>query len=331
MQVRRSTAETWRSADAERAASQEQSAEVEILAPAKINLFFEVLGRRADGFHEIETLMVPIGWYDTLVLRQRADDAVILTTHWAGEWTEQLDESRPDSARGSEVDNPGSLPQGDDNLAVRAIRLLSERLGIRRGINVHLVKRIPMAAGLGGGSADAAAALVGANLLWRLNLARDQLAALAGELGSDVPFFLFDSPAICRGRGEIIEPIAPLGALHLVVVRPPEGLSTAAVYRACKPGNPPWPMSPAIEAWRRGDLATVGPVAQNRLLEPARQMCPAIDRLLEKLRAEGCPVVGMSGSGSSCFAVCRSAEHAQRVAARLRAERLGHVWSGRGL
>jgi 4-diphosphocytidyl-2-C-methyl-D-erythritol kinase len=300
---------------------------VEILAPAKINLFFEVLGRRDDGFHEIETLMVPIGLFDSLVLQDQSDGEVKLTAQWAEEFTEQREARR--AAGGSEVDNPGSLPLGDDNLAVRAIRLLARRAGIHRGISLRLVKRIPMAAGLGGGSADAAAALVGANLLWRLNLSRDELAALAAELGSDVPFFLYDGSAVCRGRGEKIEPVASLGALHFVIVRPPEGLSTAAVYQACSPGNPPWQIDSVIEAWRRGDFAAIGPVAQNRLLEPARRMCPAIDELLEKLTNEGCPIVGMSGSGSSCFAVCRSAEHADRVANRLRAQSVGFVWSVR--
>ena len=129
------------------------------------------------------------------------------------------------------------MPEGPDNLVVRAVELVRRRAGVRRGAKLLLVKRIPAAAGLGGGSSDAAAALVAANEGWRLGRSRDELADWAAELGSDVPFFLAGGPAICRGRGERVEPVAGLGALDFVVVRPPEGLSTAAVYGVVPAGS----------------------------------------------------------------------------------------------
>src|SRR5205823_2480704 len=121
----------------------------------------------------------------------------------------------------------GELPQEADNLVTRAMQMLRSQAHVAAGARVQLLKRIPSAAGLGGGSSDAAAALVAANAGWELNWPQAELAALAARLGSDVPFFLGHGPALCRGRGEQIEPVGGLGCLHFVLVRPPAGLSTA--------------------------------------------------------------------------------------------------------
>jgi 4-diphosphocytidyl-2-C-methyl-D-erythritol kinase len=300
---------------------------IEVLAPAKINLFFEVLSRRDDGFHEIETLMVPIGLYDTLILEDDPSGQVSLAARWANRCKERPSANPP--RKSAVADDFGHLPEVENNHAVRAIRLLARHAGISRGAKLRLIKRIPAAAGLGGGSSDAAAALLAANLAWNLGWSLARLTAVAAELGSDVPFFLTAGAAICRGRGEIVERIAGLPALDWVVVRPPEGLITAMVYQACRPGSPPRQVDPVIEALRMKELAAIGPLAHNRLLEPARGLSPWIDMVLDRLAAENCPVIGMSGSGSACFAVCRSAIQARRVAARLRSRRsgIGWVWS----
>ncbi len=145
---------------------------VEILAPAKINLFFEVLGRRDDGFHEIETLMVPIGLYDTLIVEDDPSGQVTITPRWsAGLADVRIATLRVNSAAA----NPDVLPVGEQNIAVRAIRLLAQKAGINRGVKLQLIKRIPAAAGLGGGSSDAAAALMAANLVWKLGWTPAQL------------------------------------------------------------------------------------------------------------------------------------------------------------
>lgn len=303
---------------------------VEILAPAKVNLFFEVLAPRDDGFHEIESLMVPVGLFDTLTLEDDRSGRVTLDVRGAAGIKKQ---SRCDAAAVPRVsDEIETLPEGDDNIAVKALRLLARQAGIERGARLRLVKRIPMAAGLGGGSSDAAAALVAANMAWKLDWPVGRLAAVAAELGSDVPFFLAGGPAVCRGRGEKVQPVGGLGGLHLVVVRPPEGLSTAAVYRACQASRPR-PIDPVMEALRRKDLKAIGPVTHNRLLDPARRMSPWVGRVLDRLAAERCVAIGMSGSGTSCFAVCRTAREAACTAARVRA-RLGgtcRVWAVRSL
>src|SRR5262249_10490559 len=155
------------------------------------------------------------------------------------------------------------------------------------------------------------------------------LQDIAAELGSDVPFFLTCCPAICRGRGEKIEPVVGMPILYFVIVRPPEGLATARVYQACRPGLPPRQRGEVVKTLYQGILAAMGLIARNRLLEPARAESPWIDRLIELLKNEDCPVVGMSGSGSSCFAICRSAVQSRRLAARMRnrCPGIGQVWA----
>jgi 4-diphosphocytidyl-2-C-methyl-D-erythritol kinase len=299
---------------------------IEVLAAAKVNIFFEVLSRRDDGFHEIESLMVPIGLYDTLILEDDPSSQVSLTTRWAIGYQQQSPANKDTAAVSDQF---GDLPEAENNHAVRAIRLLARQAKINRGAKLRLIKRIPAAAGLGGGSSDAAAALIAANIAWKLNWSVTRLQNIAAEIGSDVPFFLTCCPAICRGRGEKIEPVAGMPILHFVIVRPPEGLATAQVYQACRPGQPPRQVDEVIKALRQGDFKTIGSVAYNRLLPPARAQSSWIDRLIELLNNEDCPVVGMSGSGSSCFAICRSAVQARRLAARLqnRCPGIGKIWA----
>ena len=278
----------------------------EVLAPAKLNLFLEVLAKRSDGFHEIETLMVPVGWYDTL--------------HFApdpgGELSLACEQVGPSS---------GPVPTGDDNLVVRAVKLLRDRSDTSQGARLRLVKRIPAASGLAGGSSDAAAALVAANLGWQLNWPREKLAPLAAELGSDVPFFLGSGPAICRGRGEIMEPVSGLGPLWFVVVRPPVGLSTPAVYRACRPAAAPRRAAPLVASLCRGNLGVAASHFHNALQLAAEGLCDWIARLKHSLAATNCLAHQMSGSGSAYFGLCRHARHARRIAASLRSRGVGQV------
>lgn len=296
-----------------------------ILAPAKVNLFFEVLNRRSDGFHEIETLMAPITLLDTLAIENDPTGRVSLDVSWAA----GLSKQRFPSAESGANDELENLPEGDANIVVRAVRLLAEAAGIARGAKIRLVKRIPSAAGLGGGSSDAAATLAAANCVWNLGWPRERLAEIAAQLGSDVPFFLGDGPAICRGRGERIEPVDGPRGLHLVLVRPPEGLSTAAVYSACKPADRPQAIEPVVDAWSRRDWASLGRLAHNQLLPAARRLSTRVDRLVRRLEQEDCPLVGMSGSGTSCFAIARNARHAAGLARRLRSQGFGRVWTVR--
>ncbi len=290
------------------------AAGVLVQAPAKVNLFFEALAKRSDGFHEIETLMVPISLFDTLIASPSDSGQVRVDCRWV---------AGVDGA----AESLGDLPSEHDNLVTRALHLLRERAGTARGIHVSLIKRIPSAAGFGGASSDAAAALLAANALWSLGWPRAALADLGGELGSDVPFFLGSSAAVCRGRGERIEPVSGTGNLHLALVRPPEGLSTARVYAHCVPADPPRSVEPLIGALRAGDMRGISGLLHNRLEGAAVTLSPWIPRLRAELAAQDCLAAQMSGSGTGYFGICRHARHADRVARRLRARGIGHVYA----
>jgi 4-diphosphocytidyl-2-C-methyl-D-erythritol kinase len=192
---------------------------------------------------------------------------------------------------------------------------------------MSLVKRIPAAAGLGGASSDAAAALVAANLGWNLGWTRERLMELAAELGSDVPFFLTEvGAAVCRGRGEQIAPLRA-ARLHVVVVRPPVGLSTPQVYRRCRPAAAPASVQNLRQALECGNAAGVARQLANRLQAPAAELTTWIGQLEDEFSRQDCLGHQMSGSGSSYFGICRSARHAQRVASRLRARQAGMVYA----
>ncbi len=292
---------------------------VEVWTPAKLNLFFEVLAKRTDGFHEIETLMAPVDLYDTLTVENDPAGRLTLSCGWV----------RQDSDRAS--DTSGTLPADADNLAVQAVDLLRRRYGPDRGARLRLSKRIPAVAGLGGASSDAAAALVAGNRVWRLGLSAATLAELAAELGSDVPFFLYGGPAVCRGRGERIERVSRLAVLNAVIVRPPVGLATAEVYGRCRPADSPRSVTAIVESLRRGDLAAAGASMFNRLEAAAASLSPWVERLRKEFGAADCVASQLTGSGSCYFGLCGSARHARRVAARLRSAGLGMVFVVRTL
>ncbi len=293
----------------------------EILAPAKLNLYLEVLGRRPDGFHELETLMVPVRIYDHL----RWSDAPT---------NSQRCELRVRQAISVGEGDREKLPLGDsssDNLVLRAAELLARNAGVAsRGV-FELVKRIPIQAGMGGGSADAAAALLLANAAWGINYPRSQLIKLAAELGSDVPFFVHSVPAICRGRGEQVEAVGRMPRLHFVVVKPPVGLPTGAVFSKLESATSRSPIASGeqvaqlVESLQRGALSGAGKWMTNRLEAAAGQISPWIGRLRETFGAEGLVGHAMTGSGSAYFAIARSTHHAKSLARKFAGMNLGNA------
>jgi 4-diphosphocytidyl-2-C-methyl-D-erythritol kinase len=261
-----------------------------VLAPAKINLYLEVLGRRPDGYHHIETLMLAVELFDEIALARDASGLVRLS-----------------------CDDP-ELTVGPDNLVLKAAKLLQERTGCPHGANIRLTKRIPWAAGLGGGSSDAAATLAGLNEVWELGLSTPQLAALGAELGSDVPFFFHAPAAWCTGRGEEVEPAAMGRSFELVLVKPPQGISTAEVYRQCD--SRPIERRDGLEAREAlatGDVERLARSLHNRLQAPAMQICPPVAEAFRRLQASGAAGCSMTGSGSCLFALCRDEREAVRV------------------
>lgn len=262
------------------------------LAPAKLNLTLEVVGKRADGFHAIETLMVPVDLCDTLEVRP------------GGGLTLTCD--RPD------------IPTDGRNLVVKAAAALQRATGCTRGAEMRLTKRIPHEAGLGGGSSDAATALLALNDLWELNLPAPQLAAVAADVGSDVAFFLAGTAGWCTGRGEVVTP-EPVGSpIDVVIVKPPVGLSTKEVYGRVVVPTPPLDGTAARDALRAGDVEGLGRALFNRLQGPAFAVAPAVEALWRELAALSPLGCQMTGSGSAVFALCRDAPEAARTAAAVR-------------
>jgi len=277
-----------------------------VLAPAKLNLFLRVVAKRPDGYHEIESVMAAINLYDTLTFEEQPSDEVELTV---------VDASPRSAVPGLRSE----APAGPTNLVVRAAMLLKEHAGCHRGAKISLVKRIPSSAGLGGGSSDCAAALGALNRLWGLKVPHAELLALAGRLGSDVPFFLGKTPlALCTGRGETIEPFRVSTGLHFVVAKPASGLSTPAVYRACRPDETNQSASLFLQSLQSGAVCGMAQRLHNGLQGPAETLSNDVRRLRSLFEQES--VVGhqMSGSGSSYFGVCRSHRHAMGIASRLR-------------
>lgn len=284
---------------------------VEVLAPAKLNLFLEILGKRPDGYHEIETLMVAIDLHDRLSFSPDETGRIHLRC------------------------NDPSLPTGAENLVVKAAERLRAEAGPERsgrlGVEIVLEKAIPAQAGLGGGSSDAAATLAALDQLWGLSTPRGRLAELAGEIGSDVAFFLSEPAAVCRGRGERCEGLGKTagaaGPYWFVLVCPPTGVRTADVYGEVVVPERPKPISPVLEAFASGDPVWLGRCLHNRLQPVAERINPELGGVRRALEDLGSSLDGtlMSGSGSAYFGLARDRKAATQAAARLNDLGLGCV------
>jgi 4-diphosphocytidyl-2-C-methyl-D-erythritol kinase len=277
---------------------------VEILAPAKLNLFLEVLGKRPDGFHDIESLMVTVDLHDTLTFSDDPSGQITLV-----------------------CDDP-SLPTGPTNLVVKAAERLKEATGSTRGARIDLKKVIPAQAGLAGGSSDAAATLVGLNQLWNLGASGETLDRVAATIGSDVAFFRHGPCAVCRGRGEIVEPWPIFEPLHFVLICPPVGVSTADVYRNLVPPARPRSVGEILEALEAGDLGSLGRSLFNRLQPVAESLEPSLGAIRGALTMLAGPSLDgslMSGSGSAYFGLASDRGAAEDAARRLASLGLGRV------
>jgi 4-diphosphocytidyl-2-C-methyl-D-erythritol kinase len=280
---------------------------ITIHAPAKLNLSLAVIDRRSDGYHDIESLMVPVTLHDTLHVTPTAEPGISLRVRWGGRL------ARIDPAYS------GDVPTGPGNLVVRAAEALAREAGVDRGLEIDLVKQIPAGAGLGGGSSDAAAVLQAAADAWQLDWPVERLAALGATLGSDIPWFFAGGPATVSGRGEEVRQVEGIPPLPAVIVKPAVSLSTAAVYQACRPDPARRGDAERLaDALRRGLRAAI-PLMHNALEPPARGLAPEVDRLLGDLRWAGALHPLLTGSGSACFAITRTVVEARHLAARIEA------------
>ncbi len=269
-----------------------------ISAPAKTNLHLRVTGKREDGFHEIDTRMVRLSLADELTLRWTRDDRVNLTC--------------------SDED----LPTGEDNLAVKAVRALEAHCGKRFSLAIDLKKNIPSGAGLGGGSSDAAAVLRAINEMAELDLKEDALAMIAAEIGSDVPFFIYNQSCDCRGRGEIVEPLEEcLDRLPVVLIKPGFEISAAWSYQRLEGSEeiPEFTYLPQICLW--GEMV-------NDLERPVFAKFPILGEMKSWLLAQKDVHAGlMSGSGSTMLAILKEGESGDSLEQRI-TERYGeNTWT----
>jgi len=270
---------------------------MQLYAPAKINLSFEIKGRREDGFHEIETLMAPISLSDRLTIER-------------GKTTGAIQFSCDDS----------SLSNGEENLVVQAARLFRKATRIGAGVEIALEKKIPQGAGLGGGSSDAATTLLGLNELFETRLDQKDLIELAAQIGSDVPFFILGSAATCRGRGEIVEPARLPASFDLLLIKPDFGVPTPWAYGR-------WRNSRGLPGANYAPQTFSGVRFVNDLEGPVFEKFVLLGYLKTWLRLQ--PEVGaalLSGSGSTVFSVLRDGADRNQLAERIRAEVDPKMW-----
>ncbi|HEY2614108.1 MAG TPA: 4-(cytidine 5'-diphospho)-2-C-methyl-D-erythritol kinase [Chthoniobacterales bacterium] len=271
---------------------------MQLFAPAKINLSLQIKGVREDGFHEIETLMAPISLADRLIIERAGDKSEIEFS----------------------CDDP-SLPADENNLVVRAANLFRQENDIAGGMRIALQKKIPHGAGLGGGSSDAASTLLGLNELFGTGLSQKDLIALGAEIGSDVPFFILQSPALCRGRGELVRPVTLQSNFRLLLLKPDFGVTTAWAYGK-------WKSSRELSDVDYAPQEFSGIRFMNDLERAVFEKFIVLSYLKTWLRFQ--PEVGaalLSGSGSTVFAALRDGADGERLAARARAHVDAELWA----
>jgi 4-diphosphocytidyl-2-C-methyl-D-erythritol kinase len=271
---------------------------MQVIAPAKINLSLRVIGRRSDGFHEIETLITPISLCDEIKIERRLGKQEIAF---------RCDDT--------------SVPKGEDNIVVRAANAFFEKTKITSGVSIALKKRIPHGAGLGGGSSDAASTLLLLNELFETNLPREALAKIAETIGSDVPFFIFQSAAVCKGRGELVIPTKLREQLSVLLLKPEFGVPTQWAYSRWRDSREFPGVSYGVQQFNQQSFV-------NDLERPVFEKFVFLAQLKMWLLKQ--PEVGaalMSGSGSTVFAVLRDHADADHLANRAKTELDPELWT----
>lgn len=286
-----------------------------LIAPAKINLYLEILGDRSDGYHELAMILQSIELADKIDLRANGTDAIRI-----------------------HCDHP-QVPQNESNLAYRAVRLMAEQFpkvfAKFGGVDITINKQIPVAAGLAGGSTDAAAVLVGVDIMWQLGLAQPDLQDLAAQLGSDVPFCLAGGTALATGRGEQLSSLPALDSLYVVLAKDPNlMISTAWAYQAYRAefGHSyvrdtqslesrahRVHSGPMVHAIYNKDGTQIGQLLHNDLEKVVLPTTPQVSRLREAFQSSGVLGTMMSGSGPTVFALCESEAHAWEIQQKMRA------------
>jgi 4-diphosphocytidyl-2-C-methyl-D-erythritol kinase len=260
-------------------------------APAKINLMLDVLHKRRDGFHEVEMIMTMVDLADRLEMSELPRDTIFISSQ------------------------AGYIPLDEKNLAFQAARLIKERYDVRTGVHIHLDKKIPVAAGLAGGSSDAAATLRGLNRLWRLNIPDQELQELGAELGSDVPFCITGGTALATGRGEKLTPMPNPPQCWVILAKPPINVSTADVYgrfRSDKIVRHP-SAAKMEQAIRNQSFTEVCGQMGNVLEDVTLKLYPEVQHLKDAMIRLGADGVLMSGSGPTVFGLVSKESKVARI------------------
>ncbi|WNM25029.1 4-(cytidine 5'-diphospho)-2-C-methyl-D-erythritol kinase [Demequina capsici] len=285
---------------------------VTVRAPGKVNLQLAVGARREDGYHPLVTVFQAVALYETVTATARDDERFTLTVSGASNLA--LD--------------PDTVPLDESNLALRAARAVAERYGISEGIDLQILKGVPVAGGMAGGSADAAAAVVACAEAWDVGASREELHRICAELGADVPFCLHGHTAVGLGRGDELSPAMTHGQFHWVLATQAEGLSTPAVFaeldRSIAAGErtvaEPTIDDAVMSALMAGDAKALGAALSNDLQGPALALAPHLRDVLDAaLDADALGAI-VSGSGPTVAALARSRQHALAIAAHLTAE-----------
>ncbi|MCP8971186.1 4-(cytidine 5'-diphospho)-2-C-methyl-D-erythritol kinase [Ectobacillus ponti] len=261
-----------------------------VKAPAKINLSLDVLGKRKDGYHEVRMIMTTIDLADHLELTELEEDRIEIISH------------------------NRYVPDDQRNLAYQAAKLLKERFGIRKGVSIAIEKTIPVAAGLAGGSSDAAATLRGLNKLWKLGLRIEELAEIGAEIGSDVSFCVYGGTAIATGRGEKIEHIPAPPPCWVILAKPKIGVSTADVYRNLRLDRVEHPdVDQMVDCISNKDYKGICDHVGNVLESVTFRMHPEVEHIKEQMKRFGADAVLMSGSGPTVFGLVHYDSRMQRI------------------
>ncbi|WP_173918019.1 4-(cytidine 5'-diphospho)-2-C-methyl-D-erythritol kinase [Halobacillus sp. Marseille-Q1614] len=259
-------------------------------APAKINLSLDVLHKRTDGYHEVEMVMTTVDLADRIELSLLSGGKIKIES-----------ESR-------------FVPNDERNLAYRAAQLMQKHFQIKQGVYIFLEKNIPVAAGLAGGSSDAAAVLRGLNKLWNINASIDTLAELGAQIGSDVSFCVYGGTAVARGRGEKIEELPAPPPCWVVLAKPAIGVSTQSIYQKLNIQKAEHPDTQAmIDALHRGSFEDICAQVSNTLEGVTTKLHPEVDQIKEKMKQAGAEAVLMSGSGPTVFALVSQDAKVHRI------------------
>ena len=299
---------------------------VTAVAPGKVNMSLRVGPRRDDGYHDVATLYFAVSLHEEVTAAPRRDSAITVSLSERSAFTEVQQQVQGETVT-------AAIPLDERNLAHQAAQKLRERLGITSGVDLTITKNVPVAGGMGGGSADAAAALVACSALWGAGLSKEQLAEVGAELGADVPFAILGGAAVGQGVGDELSPLLTRGELHLVIVPATTGLSTPEIYQeldtmreeAGVTAEEPELDADLVRAVCTADAEMVATLMTNELQAPAVRKIPSLDRMMDAGLLEGAMQGMVSGSGPTVVFLTRDAAAAGQLATSL--EERTDVWA----